>query len=87
MMVALGNNLIETQEAVSIVGTGTLIMTSLDHLQIDRNMGLHTFPYFFPNKWILMGAILCGAICLDSSLRLISEGKFYSEGDQYGFLT
>ena len=62
MMVALGNNLIETQEAVSIVGTGTLIMTSLDHLQIDPNIGLHSFPYFFPNKWILMGAILCGAI-------------------------
>ncbi len=62
-------------------------MTSLDHLQIDPNIGLHSFPYFFPNKWILMGAILCGAICLYSSLRLISEGEFYSEGDQCGFLT
>ncbi len=87
IIVALGNNSIETQQAVYIVGTGVPIMTPLDYLQIDPNMGLYTFPYFFPNKWILMGAILCGGICLNWFLRLISEGKFYSEGDQYEFLT
>lgn len=88
IMAAIGNNLIEMQEAVSIIGTGALIMTPIDIFKIDPHKGLHLFPYVMRDKWILMGAILCGGLCLNWFRQLLSgkisniEGNFYELVDK-----
>jgi len=87
IMAAIGNNLIETKEAVSIIGTGALIMTPIDIFKIDSQKGLHLFPYVMLDKWILMGAILCGGLCLDWFRQLLSGKISSTKRNFYGLLT
>ncbi|MFQ5835580.1 MAG: xylulokinase, partial [bacterium] len=82
IMGAVGNGIVELGTTACSIGTGGLVVTSLDHPQLAPNKGLHTIPHAIPEKWILMGAILSGGSSLNWFYKQVlsrTEKKFEGE--------
>ena len=85
IMAAVGNNLMNEGDGVSVIGTGALVMTPVTKISVTERKGLHICPYVMRDKWILMGAILSGGICVECFKNLLSldrenfEEYFYNE--------
>ena len=71
VMGAVGNGIVEEGIGSSILGTGGQFLTCINSPKIYPQGGLHTIPHALKGKWMLMGAILSGGICLDWFFRKI----------------
>jgi len=83
VMGAVGNGIIEEGIGSSILGTGGQFLTCINSPKIYPQGGLHTIPHALKRKWILMGAILCGGICLDWFFRKILKKEISFSPDLY----
>jgi xylulokinase len=85
IMGAIGNGIIEPGKAACSIGTGGLVVTSMDHPQVAPDKGLHTIPHALPEKWILMGAILSGGSSLNWFHRqvILGRGKTLKSKNSY----
>jgi xylulokinase len=75
IMGAVGNGIVETGRVACSIGTGGLVVTSLDHSQVAPEKGLHTIPHAIAGKWVLMGAILSGGSSLNWFHRQVISGE------------
>ena len=75
VMGAVGNGIIEPGRVACSIGTGGLVVTSMDHPQLAPDVGLHTIPHAIPGKWILMGAILSGGSSLNWFYKQVFLGR------------
>ena len=79
-MGAIGSGLIKSGIASSTIGTGGQFITTIEKPIIDPKQRMHTFCHAFPDKWILMGAILSAGLSLrwfrDNFIRMSSDGTY-----------
>lgn len=83
IMGAVGNGIVEEGMGGSILGTGGQFLTCIDSPKIYPRGGLHTIPYALKGKWILMGAILSGGICLDWFFHKVLKEEVSFSPDLY----
>ncbi len=75
IMGAVGNGIVETGRVACSIGTGGLVVTSIDRPQLAPDLGLHTIPHAIPGQWILMGAILSGGSSLSWFYKQVILGE------------
>jgi len=75
IMGAVGNGIIKSGTTGCSMGTGGLVVASMDRPQLAPEVGLHTIPHAIPEKWILMGAILSGGSCLNWFYKQVIPGR------------
>jgi len=75
IMGAVGNGIVEPGTTGCSIGTGGLVVASMDRPQLAPEVGLHTIPHAIPGKWILMGAILSGGSCLNWFYKQVILGR------------
>jgi xylulokinase len=75
IMGAVGNGIVEPGRVACSIGTGGLVVTSMDHPQVAPEKGLHTIPHAIAGKWVLMGAILSGGSSLSWFYKQVISAK------------
>ena len=79
-MGAIGSGLIKPGIANSTIGTGGQFITIVEKPIIDPKRRIHTFCHAFPEKWILMGAILSAGLSLrwfrDNFIQMNTGGAY-----------
>ncbi len=85
VMGAVGNGIIESGRVACSIGTGGLVVTSIDYPQVAPHKGLHTIPHALRQKWILMGAILSGGSSLSWFHRQVISGREKSFDDKNSY--
>ena len=75
VMMAVGAGVVKADMIASSIGTGALLVSSLDHPVLKPHKALHTIPHAVLQKWILMGAILCGGSSLNWLFNQVILGE------------
>ena len=88
VMAAIGVGVVREGIIASSIGTGALLVTTIDYPIMKSDKALHAIPYALPQKWLLMGAILSGGFCLNWFFnQVILEGKISSQVNSPKFLS